>query len=36
MLVELATHTSKKPTNKCVDGSTHYRIKVANTSAYVC
>ena len=28
MLVGVATQTNKKHTNKCVDGSTHYRIKV--------
>ena len=32
MLVGLTTQTSKKHTNKCVDGSTHYRIKVAKTN----
>ena len=31
MLVGLATQTSIKHTNKCVDGSTHCRIKVAKT-----
>ena len=31
MLVRLATQTSKKHTNKCVDGSTHYRIKVTES-----
>ena len=33
MVVALATQTS---TLTSVDGSTHYRIKVAETSAYVC
>ena len=32
MLVRLATQTS---TQTSVDGSTHYRIKVAKTSVYV-
>ena len=35
MLVRLATQTSKKHTNKCVDGLTHYRIKVTKTSAHI-
>ena len=33
MLVGLVTQTS---TQTSVDGSTHYRVKVAKTSAYVC
>ena len=38
MLVGLATQTSKKHRNKCVDGSTRYRIKVAKTimPMYAC
>ena len=35
MLVGLVTQTSKKHTNKCVDGSTHYRIKVTKTNAHM-
>ena len=36
MLVGLATQSSKKHTNKCMDGLTHYGIKVTKISACVC
>ena len=34
MLVGLATQTNKKHTNKYMDGSTHYRIKVDSQAIY--
>ena len=35
-VVGLATQTSKKHTNKCVDGSNRFWIKVTQTSAQPC
>ena len=34
MVVGLATQTSIKHTNKCVDGLKHYRMKVTKDSAH--